>query len=332
MPRQGLLCAFFAAWLLVASAGPGFAAGTPAGSVITNRATVVYTVGGLSLSVSSNTVSVVVAEILDVTATWQDAASVNVFAGDTDRVLTFLVTNTGNGTDRYSLSVNGSLAGDDFDPVPAGIYLDSNGNGTYDPGTDVQYSAGANDPLLAADQSLAVFVLSDIPSDIGAGDIGSVMLSSVSIDGGGMAAGAVIPGGGDGGVDAVVGSSGARASATGSYVASVVVATKSSLVADPYGGSRVIPGAVITYTIVVSVSGAGATASGVTVEDPVPANTTYVPGSLTLNGVGLTDASDGDPGDVGQTTPGTVTVCLGDLTSASPAQTITFRATVNSGP
>ena len=82
------------------------------------------------------------------------------------------------------------------------------------------------------------------------------------------------------------------------------------------------------YSLVISVSGSG-TATGVVVTDPIPANATYVPGTLALNSSSLTDIADGDEGDMGVTTPGGVTVALGDLAALSPIQTITFAVTIN---
>jgi hypothetical protein len=67
----------------------------------------------------------------------------------------------------------------------------------------------------------------------------------------------------------------------------------------------------------------------VVMKDALPANTTYIPGTLKLNGVTLTDAADADAGDVGGTTPGAVTVKLPDITNASPAQVIMFDVKIN---
>ena len=51
--------------------------------------------------------------------------------------------------------------------------------------------------------------------------------------------------------------------------------------------------------------------------------------TLRLNSAPLTDAGGDDSGDFGATTPGAVTVSLGDLTSVSPIQTITFDVTID---
>ena len=89
-----------------------------------------------------------------------------------------------------------------------------------------------------------------------------------------------------------------------------------------------MPGAKITYQIVVSATGSG-TAVGAIVADAVPSNTTYVPGSLRLNAGALTDATDGDAGQFsGPPTPG-VTVALGDFSAASGPQTIQFVVTID---
>ena len=62
--------------------------------------------------------------------------------------------------------------------------------------------------------------------------------------------------------------------------------------------------------------------------DPIPAGTTYVPGTIELDSAPLTD-TPGDGADFNVTNPGAITVDLGDLTSASPLRTITFRVTIN---
>ena len=58
--------------------------------------------------------------------------------------------------------------------------------------------------------------------------------------------------------------------------------------------------------------------------DNIPAGTTYVPGSLTLNSGALTDVADGDVGAYEATPQPRVRVQLGNLTQASGSQTIQF--------
>ena len=88
--------------------------------------------------------------------------------------------------------------------------------------------------------------------------------------------------------------------------------SKVAVVSDPFGGTQPIPGAVITYSILIEVTGTG-TASNLVITDDVPANTIYNTGSLALNAGGLTDIPDADAGDV---TGGTITVDLGDVAAA----------------
>ena len=94
------------------------ATGTAAGTTIQSSATVSYSVGGNALSTTSNTTSVIVAEILSVTVTLQ-SPTVSTTAGATARPLVFRVTNTGNSSESFVLTGNDALMGDDFDPVPA---------------------------------------------------------------------------------------------------------------------------------------------------------------------------------------------------------------------
>ena len=65
---------------------------------------------------------------------------------------------------------------------------------------------------------------------------------------------------GSGGVDAVVGTSGGTVSVYGEYLVGdiQISAVKSQSVLDPFGGSRPVPAAAITYQIVVTATGTGA--------------------------------------------------------------------------
>ena len=310
-------------------ANPVLAVGTSAGIDISNTATVEYSIAGSTDSVTSNTITFRVDEKLDVNVSWQDATNVGVATPDTNQVLTFLLTNTGNGTDSYALSVQNNLVGDQFNPVFVDIYLDANGNGNFNPGVDTLYSPGINDPVLAADATQTVFVRNNIPGSLNAGDLGNSQLTATSNTGSG-APGTSFPNAGDNNTTAVVGTSGGNSAAIGTYEVTNTTVTllKSVVISDPLGGSQPMPGATLTYSIDVTVTGPG-TANGVVITDPLPANTTYSAGTLTLNAVSLTDVVDADAGDVGGTTLNTVTVDLGDLTPASPVQTIMFEVIIN---
>lgn len=304
------------------------AVGTSAGIDITNTANVDYVVAGSS-GTASGSVSFRVDEKLDVNVSWQDAANVVVTTPDTNQVLTYLLSNTGNGNDSYVLTVQNTLGGDQFNPTFVDIYLDTNGNGMFNPGADTLYNPGFNDPSLAADTSLSIFVRNNIPAGRIVGDLGNSQLIATSNTLSG-APGTALPGAGDGGSTAVVGTSGGSGNDIGTYeVANATVnLVKSVAITDPFGGNQPVTGATLIYSIDVTVTGPG-TATTVVITDPLPANTTYNAGTLTLNAAALTDAVDADAGDVSGTTPNTVTVNLGDLTPASPVQTITFETIIN---
>ncbi len=88
------------------------------------------------------------------------------------------------------------------------------------------------------------------------------------------------------------------------------------------------PGTTLTYTVVVTNSGTGA-ASSVVLTDPIPANTTYVAGSITQDGAGRSDAADADNADYNVTNPGKVTVTIGALAASGGTTTLTFQMTIN---
>lgn len=319
--------AFVLCAALLGAPSGAFALGTPAGTVITNTATVSGTIAGNPFTLTTGS-SFAVAERLELVLTLQDAAPVSVAPGQTGAVATFRLTNTGNGNDAYTLSGTGAgIGGDQFDPLVTALYLDANGNNTFELAADQLYTTGSG--TIAADGFRTVFVLSSIPATtLANGSLGIVNLTAVSSSGTGTA-GTILPGAGDSGTDAVIGSAQGTRTTAGSYVVAsvnIVNLAKTAVVLDPYGGSRPQPGATIRYTLTATVTGPG-TANNVVVSDPVPANTTYLPGSLRLNGAPLSDAVDADAGNVGGV-PGTVTVALGNLTGASPAQVITFDVTI----
>ena len=92
------------------------------------------------------------------------SGQVPVGENESNRTLLFTVTNTGNGSETYLLAIDSVLAGDDFDPAPAlpPIYFDSDGSGDLT-AADVAYVQGTNDPTLAADVSVDVLLVNDIP-------------------------------------------------------------------------------------------------------------------------------------------------------------------------
>jgi uncharacterized repeat protein (TIGR01451 family) len=304
--------------------GPAYAAGTLAGTDIENIATASYETPSGPIVIDSNLVVIKVDELLDVTVSGNDPGDVASAPGAVGNVLSFQVTNTGNGQEAFTLTPNVAATGDDFDPSLQTLVLDTNNNGVYDPGVDTVYVAGTNDPVIAPDASVTVFVITNTPASATDGNRAEVSLVAAANTATG-APGTTVAGAGDGGSNAVVGSSGADAgdSAFLAIQAALLALVKSATVADPFGGTRAVPGSVITYTLVATVSGSGAL-TDVVISDPIPGATTYVGQSITLEGAALTDAADADQGNFNGSS---IRAAIGTLASGE-RRTITFKVTI----
>lgn len=307
-----------------------WAVGTRVGTLIESSASVDFIQGGAQQTAVSNLVSFRVAERIDVAVTLQ-SGQVVVSSGDIGRELLLTLTNIGNGEEVFRLAADSILSGDDFDPMlsaPNAIYFDTDASGDFSAG-DVAYNPGVNDPGLAADESINLLLLNDIPATAANAQIGRSQLSASAITGSGTS-GQAFPGEGDDGVDAVLGATGATATAFGEYIVDGVEinVVKSQAVADPNGGSEPIVGATITYTIEVGVTNTGLAAAAA-IDDPIPAWSTFVPNSITLNGSTLSDATDDDAGEYDATVVPSVVVRLGDLTQADGVQTVVFQVTID---
>ena len=294
-----------------------------AGTLIQNAATATYASGAAAGTVQSNTVTIKVDELLD--ASVASLSGAPVVTGSAVAVLPFSVTNTGNGSEDFVLAANPAVAGNPFDPVVQSIVVDSNGNGSYDPGIDTVVGADGKSGAIAPDATIKVFVLVKLPA--GATDTATahVRLTADAVTGTG-APGTVFAGQGTGGSDAVDGLSGGTAHAENSLTASLasVALTKSATIADPFGGTAPVPGAVVTYAILANVSGTGV-AETLHVTDAVPTGTSYKPGSLKLDGSALTDTADGD---AGTGSASGIDVALGDVAGGS-SHTVSFGVKIN---
>lgn len=312
--------AFVALSLTQAHAG-----GTVAGTDITNVAEASFEgIDGSTVTIPSNTVVITVDELLDVTVLSADPGDIITAPDANDVVSTFILTNTGNGQESFRLTADTAVGGDDFDPTLQQIVLDTNGNGTFDPGVDDVYVAGTNDPDLAPDENIAVFIITSVPDDRVNGDRAEVSLLAEANTGTG-APGTSFDGQGQGGGDAVVGTTGADAEDSGFLAVQVanISLTKSATVLDPFGGDQAVPGSVITYRLVATTTGTG-TIEDVVISDPIPASTVYVPASITLQTNALTDAADADAGVFDGTN---ISVTLGDV-PAGETRTVTFEVTI----
>jgi uncharacterized repeat protein (TIGR01451 family) len=322
---------YLAITLALLAPGRAAAVGTPSGTVVTNTATANYQIGGMPQTAVSGSSGFTVDTKVNLTVTRNADATVT--PGAANQALVFLVTNLGNAPQRYDLTVVSRLT-DSFDMNNVRVYRDDNASGVLDAG-DTLYAGPATFGDIAADGALRLLVVADTPSGQPDGAAAVYDLLAATVVSGGTATVVQTTGPNTAGVDVVftdpAGSAAGdsardgRHSAFGTYTVSIAVVNlgKAVAVIDQLGGSNAVAGATLRYTLTVTVSGSG-TANSVVVRDPFPANTTYAAGTLHLNGTMLTDAADADAGDAGFTLPGEVTVNLGSLTAASPAQTIVF--------
>lgn len=328
------------------------AVGTAADTLISNTARANYNVNGNPATEVTDTFDFRVDELIDVNVDRVGGVT-TVDTPDSDRLISFEVTNTGNGTETFDIIIDAQLGGDQFDPTlnkATDIYLDD-GDGIFEPGTDdVVFDPTTTDLTLAADETRRIWVRGDIPAALVDNDQADVNLQADTTTPGlaGAAAGTTAAGGGTGtGIDAVVGTSQGTDNDTQSYVVSAVVVAIDKDVAsivDPFGGSELVPGAIVTYSITVDVSGTG-TAQSLVITDAIAAaatsNVAYVQESIDLDTFGQTDTADSptdetqvnfavpaEDGSAGDLAPGGVTiqVTLGDVSPAGGTVTnvITF--------
>jgi uncharacterized repeat protein (TIGR01451 family) len=314
------------------------ATGTVSGTVVNNTATVDYSVGGVAQAqLTSPTATFTVDSRVDFTVTEVGGAANPTYPGVNNVIATFRVSNTGNSTQGYALSVANqttatpqglSAQDDDLDVNNLRVFVDD-GSGTYD-AADTAVNIGS----LVNDANRLVFVLADIPAGLATSRYANVRLTAratvvntttlVTESASNTA-----------GVDTVIADAGRdnSESALDTYDVGVTLTlTKSvALISDPLNATtnpKAIPGAVMEYTIVVSNASTTQPADAVTVTDNIPAGTTFVLGSIDVNGtVDATDSQfqNGPPARV-VANAGTVPVRVGATNGTS---TVKFRVTIN---
>lgn len=100
---------------------------------------------------------------------------------------------------------------------------------------------------------------------------------------------------------------------------------KSAEIIDPDGGTEPYEGATIRYSLTLrTLSGA----DNVVISDVVPEGTTYINGTLTLDGNTITDVGDADSGDFNETLDNAVYVDLGSV-SADEIYRVNFDVLIN---
>ena len=272
-------------------------------------------------------------------------------AGIANAVAVFKLTNTGNNPQGYTFAVTQPVGGtvfssDTFDMLNtkavvsgAACSTASTTTPTYNSGTDTATTV----PTLSPDTCVYVIVLGDTPNGLVNGAAATVQLTATTVVANTLAAltqtvGAdnpnavdvvfADPAGSAGGAHATQTAGDGKAFDYDQYIVvapSLTVTKTSAVVSDPINNTtnpKAIPGATLQYTITVANAVAGAAAAAVTIADVIPANTTYLPNSITLNGAAVSDAT----GYTVATT--TVSVNAGAL-AAGASDILKFSVTIN---
>jgi uncharacterized repeat protein (TIGR01451 family) len=101
-----------------------------------------------------------------------------------------------------------------------------------------------------------------------------------------------------------------------------------TLTSQDVDGAQLLPGDTLKYTVDVMNDGTD-TAINTLLTDAVPAGTTYIPGTLTIGGVSVTDAAADDTGEFAtDSAQGTTKFTLGTMAPQATAQ-VTFQVKVN---
>jgi uncharacterized repeat protein (TIGR01451 family) len=295
------------ATLALAAPTPALAA-PPAGTTIGNQATATYLdASSTARTVTSNLVTTIVQQVASFTLT----ANGNLTAAPGGQaVFPHVLTNTGNGTDAFPLTLV-NLAGDNFDLTGLAIYADANGDGVPD-----NFIPLATTGALASGASFRFVVVGNVPGVQVGGDVARVRISALSnFDNTQTAFNQDV------------------VTVTGNAVISVTKAINQNSGASPSGP--------YTYTLTYNNTG-NSVATNLLLTDLVPAGMTYVAGSgrwSTTGATVLTDLNNADAQgvvpntivyDFGVTAGGTMTATIARVAPGGSG-TLTFQVNVNAG-
>ncbi len=361
--RVSVLTILLAVIVAIALFAPGaaLAAGTVAGTTISNDATVDYKVGGFSQGqITSAATTFNVDAKVDFTVTANTGATNTVTSAGASNFyyLTFDVFNNSNTNMDFDLAVFDDTK--DFDQTILKTVVDTDADNVY---------VSANDTDLYIDElapgaTIKVFVVADtVAAGHTDGWLSGHILNAVAWYGGnggtkgwdGANTVVVADTGGDdasgpNGYDWVRADTGNNGweGASDNFLVSLTALTITKtmrVITDPINGATdpiAIPGATISFTIQIDNGAGGATATEITIVDEMPANLTYTSAGITvINSLGapggtfgLTNASDGtENGDAAGefdagAGAGTVTVSGITLDAGERTQMI-FNATID---
>lgn len=281
------------------------AAAPAAGTNISNIASASYSdAAGRAQTVTSNEVKATVIQVASFTLV-DDRTTTSNPNGQVSLIHT--LTNTGNGTDTFTINTANVNSGDDFNFNTIQVYLDANGDGVAD---NTNNLAGQTVSLTAA-QTVNLIVVTTTPATAISGQNGQLTISATSA----VAIAAA---------DATALQTKTNTDRVNVTANAVIQVTKSASV------SAVQSGDTIEYTLTYKNTG-NTTATDVLLTDLIPANLTYFPGSAisSSSATGLTDVTDGDGYDFNVTQAGRLTFKIPSV-AANTTGTLKFKVTVNS--
>ena len=294
----------------------GLAASPASGSLIQNQASVSYQdQGGIARSGTSNVVQVSVGQVASLTLTADNARTA---ATGTTIYTPHTLTNTGNGSDTFSLATTVNTGG--YVLTNVRIYPNASGNGIPDSLTPITTTG-----VLASNGVFRFVVGATVPSGAPVGAVDSVRVDATST------------------FDTTITTAGATPSVapnndsiTVSPVAAIAVTKSLSASSGPS------PSGPLTVTLSY-INNGGATAAALTLVDVLPAGMRYVAGSgrwSRLGATALTDAllSPDDQGiapdtityNYGVSAPGAVTAVINQVPAAASGS-LTFQVTIDPG-
>jgi uncharacterized repeat protein (TIGR01451 family) len=310
------------------------AAGVPSGTVITNRVTVTYSLGGQVFQTITESSFVVDNKVIVVVTSLGNAT---VLPNDKDQALVFSLTNAGNTPQHYKLEAGPVFSPENIEMTNIRIYLDKDNSGTLTAG-DIPYSDPSSFGDIKPDETIKLLIVADIPQDVEDGKTSTYYLLATTVDAGTTnitqqsatnTAGVDVVFADSAGINDIARDG--KHSASGVFTvgsATVYIEKKAEIIYDPLSTGQIKkpnPGAILRYTLTVTVTGS-AVAKGVMIKDTIPDGSDYVRNTLRLNANPLTDEDDTDSGSFKD---GAIEVKLGDLNKNSPRQVITFDIKLN---
>lgn len=346
MIKSRLLAGAAAGAVVISSllANPAFAAGTQAGTTITNQVTVEYQVNGIDQDDETASNDIVVDRKVDLVVARTDNTATVVTPGATSQAVSFTVENTSNDTLDFQLAATqrttGQSAGisgsDSFDVTGGFTYYLDDGDGVFDSGDTAVTHLNA----LAPDSPVTVHVVAaNVPTGLSTNALAGVVLTATAKandNGTALGSNLVQATANTAGVDTIFADAagatdGVRDAAFSAIddftvLGAALSATKSSrIVGGDFGTAAAIPGATIEYCIAVTNASGGAAATNVTISDTLPSEVTYD----SAYGVLVGGANCTTPGSTpGSESGGVVSGTIANL-PAGTTQTLIFRAEID---